>query len=80
MKTLKNIKLWAGWIFYWLITQDERRRYYYGKRKGMYCYEIKDVSRIMAGSVTELSYDPKRKPVREYLNRKEYFELERTNQ
>lgn len=75
MKLIQTIKLWLGWILYFLMTQDERLRYFHGKSRGMHCYQIKDVSSFLPGSVTEFSYDPTRKPQREYLTRKEYFEV-----
>jgi hypothetical protein len=74
MKLIQTIKLWLGWILYFLITQDARLRYSHGKSKGMHCFQRKDVSCLLPGSVTEFSYDPTRKPVREYLTRKEYFD------
>lgn len=70
---MKTLKLWLEWIFYFLLTQDERLRYQRGLMKGMHCISRKDVSKILAGSVTEFTYDPNKKPFRQYLTRKEFF-------
>lgn len=70
---MKNIKIHLDYIFYWLITSKKRRLYSRGMAVGMRCIEIEDVSKFFPASVTEYTYDPNQKPVRDYLTKKEFF-------
>ena len=57
------------WIFYFLLTNRDRLRYYYGCRRGLHCTDIKT-----ALTYSEMTYE-RRKPERDYMTYKEFMEL-----
>ena len=62
-------------ILYVLLTQKDRQKYYAGKNKGMTCTDIYDSSKFVYGSYTTYEYDPNKKPEKNYLTRKEFFDI-----
>ena len=61
------------WVMYIFLTLSLRGRYMIGKFRGYHCYESKDVSKILYGSVTEYSFDRNMQPTREYLTWGEFW-------
>lgn len=72
-KTLMTIPLFLLWILYFIITLDERNRYLMGQSRGCHCYQSKDVSRFIYGSVTEYSYYRNIPPIREYTSWRQWW-------
>lgn len=70
-----KIKIWFKWIFYWWLTMEERHLYEMGKSRGMHCVRRKDVSSILPGRTYEYCYITGVEPYREYLTKKEFFDL-----
>ncbi len=66
---MKTIILWLKWILYFIMTQNERMMYDYGKAKGRKCIRIK--KRIFSTTF----YSKHGEQERDYLTRKEYFAI-----
>lgn len=63
-KSIKNVFIY---ILYWMLTQKERTAYKIGMLKGMRVVSMK--SDVFGTSVV---YDPNSKPVKNYLDWKEF--------
>lgn len=72
-KILLAIPYFILYIFYVILTINERNQYMMGEEKGMNCVGEKDVSWFVPGSTTEYYFDPKSKPTRNYITWKEFW-------
>jgi hypothetical protein len=73
-KALMAIPYFLLWLLYVIITVDARQRYMAGKSMGYHCYQKKDTSRFIYGSVTEYSFNRGIPPQRGYLTWREFWE------
>lgn len=61
------------WIFYVLLTLEDRNRYLMAVGKNMDCVGSRDASKILYGSVTEYTFNPNAKPQRRYMTWSEFW-------
>ena len=71
MKYLKLIYIIPLWIFYFLISMKERNKWLLGSSKGMHVEELQQ--RGLLGGTFYVTYNPNKKPEREFLTIKEFF-------
>lgn len=71
MRKLRTIVVFFKWLLYAMLTQEARLRYEIGLNRGMHCTEI---IRNCVGTITHVMLDPNRKPERDYVTRREFFE------
>jgi len=61
------------WIFYFLLTTEERNQYMMAKSKGYKRTGSKDTSLFLYGYETTYYFDPSKPPKRDYLTWKEFW-------
>ena len=61
------------WIFYTIITSEERMEYAVSREKGMMCVGSKDSSTFLPGAKRTFCFDPQEKPKRNFLTWKEFW-------
>ena len=71
----KIFKYHLGYIFYVLITVNERTEYNQAVIKGHDCIGSHDDSYILYGSARKFYFDKTKPPRRHYLTRKEYRKI-----
>lgn len=62
------------WLIYVLITMKQRDEYLTGLSKGMHVEESKDDSWLIKGSATIYTFNPNKKPVRNYTTWREFWQ------
>ncbi len=72
-KILSAIPLFILWIIYFSITLKQRNEYMMAEQKGMKCVGSKDTGWIISGTATTYTFDPNKKPEREYSTWKEFW-------
>ena len=73
-KILLLVPYFLVWIFYWFLTLDERNEYIVAKSKNMYCNKSYDSSWLVPGCTTTYEFDPNRKPERNYITWKQFWQ------
>lgn len=68
---LMLIPKFIGWLIYRQATHEERTKYYFGKSLGMECVEYKHG---YFSYFSELKFSKDRKPEREFMYWREYWE------
>ncbi len=72
-KLLMTIPYFLLWIFYVLLTMEKRTQYMMAKEKGMKCTGSKDTSWLIPGSEMTYYFDPRKKPERDYITWKQFW-------
>lgn len=73
-KILIAIPYFLLWCIYLLISLEKRTEYMMAKEKGCKCIGSKDTSWFIPGSETTYYFDPSKKPKREYITWREFWE------
>ena len=69
---MKNILYFFEWIFYFMITLEDRSNYIHGQRKGLHCISQKDDSYFLYGSARVFEFTDE-EPYRTYMNWEEFW-------
>lgn len=72
-KTLMALPYFLLWVLYFFLTIEKRNQYMMAEEKGMRCMGSHFDGFYYMGTVTKYYFDPKQKPVREYLTWKEFW-------
>lgn len=72
-RKLMAIAYFLQWILYFLLTMDVRTNYMIGQQKGMHVEKSEDKSWLLPGSTTEYTFNPNRKPERDYITWNEFW-------
>jgi len=72
-KSLMAIPYFLLWVLYVMLTLKNRNEYMMSEQRGYKCTGSKDTSRFMYGSVTTFYYDPTKKPERDYITWKQFW-------
>ncbi len=70
---LMAIPYFMLYVFYVLITLEQRNEYMSAQAKGMHCVGSKDSSFIITGSARTYYFDPNQKPRRNYRTWREFW-------
>jgi hypothetical protein len=72
-KIFMTIPYFLLWILYFFITMNDRVNYQQGLSRGMHVEKSEDVSWLIPGSTTEYTYNPNKKPERNYITWREFW-------
>jgi len=72
---MKKIRFYLGYIFYWLITIQDRSNYSMAKSRGYDCVGSKDDSYFLYGSARIYEFNKSKPPTRNYITFEQYKKL-----
>ncbi len=72
-RVLMTIPYFFLWVIYVFLTMEERTKYTMEQEKGMKCIGSKDTSWFIRGSETTYYFDPNKKPERNYITWREFW-------
>ena len=72
---IKVMNFYLGYIFYFLITVNERSNYMQALQRGYDCTKSHDDSYIIYGSVRKYHFDKSKPPTRHYATFEQYKKM-----
>ena len=74
-KILMVIPYFILWFIYVILTRNEREMFMVGTTKNMQCVKMEDKSLFIKGTTTEYTFNPNKKPIRNYITWKEFWSM-----